>query len=298
MEVTTMKVSLGRGKHGFTLIELLVVIAIIAILAAILFPVFARAREAARQSSSASNVKQCALAILQYVQDYDEKWPYCMRELAATDPLKNKPDNGWGPYRYVYNGWDHITQPYIKNTAIFKCPSASDAPDAQNAGTDNSARTGAVNYAINKQITGDGQNLGWTGSSFLPQKLAACQFPAVTVMVVETSLGDSTGSNGHEYDGWGWEDGHQHNINGNGTSDPWDESANGRNNTCKNGDKLDYSVGSGIAGARRHNDGGNYAFCDGHVKWYKAEATCVIWDRSKSLTGQFFTYKKGGGWDF
>jgi len=61
-------------RHGFTLIELLVVIAIIAILAAILFPVFAKAREKARQSSCLSNLKQLGLACLSYAQDYDERW--------------------------------------------------------------------------------------------------------------------------------------------------------------------------------------------------------------------------------
>lgn len=287
----------NRAKGGFTLIELLVVIAIIAILAAILFPVFARAREAARQSSCASNTKQCNLAVLQYVQDYDEKFPPSRYELANSDPTKNKPDIGWGPWIKRNNGWEKLVQPYIKNTQIFKCPSASDAPDANNSGADDTARTGACQYFINKQLTGDPIDLGWI-SGFAPQKLAACQFPAVTVLVGEADIGNSGGDMGHEYDGWGWEDGHQHNINGNGTADPWNESANGRATTCRQGDKLDYSVGSGIAGARKHNDGGNYSFVDGHVKWYKAEATCVIWDRSKSLTGQYFTYKKGGGWDF
>ncbi|MES2461424.1 MAG: DUF1559 domain-containing protein, partial [Armatimonadota bacterium] len=67
--------NLRKGRSGFTLIELLVVIAIIAILAAILFPVFAKAREKARQSSCASNMKQVGLALVGYTQDYDEKFP-------------------------------------------------------------------------------------------------------------------------------------------------------------------------------------------------------------------------------
>jgi len=85
-------------RRGFTLIELLVVIAIIAILAAILFPVFAKAREKARQTSCLSNIKQLCLAMLQYAQDYDEK---------LTGRVL----------------WNQKTQPYIKNEQIFRCPS-------------------------------------------------------------------------------------------------------------------------------------------------------------------------------
>src|SRR5690349_3905542 len=79
----------SRVRRGFTLIELLVVIAIIAILAAILFPVFAQAREKARQSSCLSNMKQIGSALLMYVQDYDEVWPpsYYYRDPSKTDNL-------------------------------------------------------------------------------------------------------------------------------------------------------------------------------------------------------------------
>jgi len=96
------------SRRGFTLIELLVVIAIIAILAAILFPVFAKAREKARQSSCLSNMKQLALANLQYAQDYDEK----------TLPYSTLPSGGGLM-------WFVIVQPYIKNTQILVCPSQS-----------------------------------------------------------------------------------------------------------------------------------------------------------------------------
>src|SRR5471030_1996260 len=95
--------------RGFTLIELLVVIAIIAILAAILFPVFAKAREKARQSSCQSNCKQIGLAMLQYVQDYDETYPIGWR----TDP-----DN-------LQRRWCEIIQAYCKSTQMFVCPSDS-----------------------------------------------------------------------------------------------------------------------------------------------------------------------------
>ncbi len=93
-------------KRGFTLIELLVVIAIIAILAAILFPVFARAREKARQSSCQSNVKQLGLGLLMYLQDYDERMV-----------LWNAGPEG--------AGWAKLIQPYLKNVQLLYCPSKS-----------------------------------------------------------------------------------------------------------------------------------------------------------------------------
>src|SRR5579863_528760 len=131
-----------RVRTGFTLIELLVVIAIIAILAAILFPVFAQAREKARQATCQSNEKQIALAFLMYNQDYDERFP------GATDALKII-DNGtcagpttgawtavpgstgiadwsWemydtGPGGEARMTWDVLIQPYMKSTGAFAC---------------------------------------------------------------------------------------------------------------------------------------------------------------------------------
>ena len=108
---------------GFTLIELLVVIAIIAILAAILFPVFAQAREKARQTSCLSNMKQMGLAALMYTQDYDERTP--RNWYGPTDPGGTGPEAttaiGDTPERYK---WMDAIQPYVKNVQIFTCPSA------------------------------------------------------------------------------------------------------------------------------------------------------------------------------
>ena len=95
-------------RRGFTLIELLVVIAIIAILAAILFPVFARAREKARQTSCLSNVKQIMLGVMMYAQDYDETLP--AGALIAAAPSNN-------------NDWYELVGPYLKNAQILICPS-------------------------------------------------------------------------------------------------------------------------------------------------------------------------------
>jgi prepilin-type N-terminal cleavage/methylation domain-containing protein len=95
-----------RRAAGFTLVELLVVISVIAILAAILFPVFAQAREKARQTSCLSNMRQMGLAVQMYAQDYDECLP-----LAATAT-----DTG-------FLNWHHLVDPYVKNQQVWVCPS-------------------------------------------------------------------------------------------------------------------------------------------------------------------------------
>jgi prepilin-type N-terminal cleavage/methylation domain-containing protein len=104
------------ARRGFTLIELLVVIAIIAILAAILFPVFARAREQARKSTCTSNIKNITLATLMYVQDYDETFP-----VVARSGVEWTDQGGYLSY------WQHL-QPYAKNTQVFGCPSDTGCP--------------------------------------------------------------------------------------------------------------------------------------------------------------------------
>jgi prepilin-type N-terminal cleavage/methylation domain-containing protein/prepilin-type processing-associated H-X9-DG protein len=97
-------------KRGFTLIELLVVIAIIAILAAILFPVFAQARDKARQASCISNLKQMGLGVIMYANDYDEAYP---------------PGEIWGDVGNApVSSWKHVTYPYTKNLSIYLCPNS------------------------------------------------------------------------------------------------------------------------------------------------------------------------------
>jgi prepilin-type N-terminal cleavage/methylation domain-containing protein/prepilin-type processing-associated H-X9-DG protein len=96
-------------RRGFTLIELLVVIAIIAILAAILFPVFAQAREQARKTACLSNVKQIALAINMYRSDWDSAGPFA----------------GWTPIPHFETEWQFTIQPYLKNAGVLRCPSDS-----------------------------------------------------------------------------------------------------------------------------------------------------------------------------
>ena len=115
MKTVSTGVSQPVTQKGFTLIELLVVIAIIAILAAILFPAFARARENARRASCSSNQKQLGLAIMQYTQDYDEKYP----------PMYSNP-----PVSY----WSMKIQPYTKSAQVFDCPSTGRHSTADTGG--------------------------------------------------------------------------------------------------------------------------------------------------------------------
>ena len=121
----------AKGVIGFTLIELLVVIAIIAILAAILFPVFARAREKARTASCQSNLKQIGLAVRQYMTDYDERFMPGGQDSCTTGP-------SYKPYCRLI--------PYIKNVQIWDCPSTT---------MRTSETTGAgTSYHFNSQLAG------------------------------------------------------------------------------------------------------------------------------------------------
>jgi len=133
-----------RPRHGgFTLIELLVVIAIIAILAAILFPVFAKAREKARQITCASNLKQLGLAFTQYTQDYDEHFTH-------GDP--------WG----TAQGWAGQIYPYVKSGGAFSCPDDPTNPNANGV---------VVSYAMNT-------DLAWQGNNVPGEKLSYLAAPA------------------------------------------------------------------------------------------------------------------------
>ncbi|MBW3637627.1 MAG: DUF1559 domain-containing protein [Armatimonadetes bacterium] len=228
---------------GFTLIELLVVIAIIAILAAILFPVFGRARENARRSSCQSNLKQIALGIIQYRQDNDEKFPSAIT-LFVTGSL----------------GWASSAQPYLKSTQVFQCPSETNGPANKNnpvAPDDNG--TGFTDYYYNAMLS-------WNGSLTSPDYTlglieAALPYSSLTVM-----LGDGNGNLSSA----------RFRSNGCGTA----SNATISNPTFGNCGGVGsfppgpYASTGGMGGAGsaswvRHLDGSNLAFTDGHVKWYK-----------------------------
>jgi len=123
-------------RTGFTLIELLVVIAIIAILAAILFPVFARAREKARQSSCLSNLKQIGLGCMMYAQDYDDRLPGAYQKNSAAD--------------WPLHGWASSIAPYVKNAQLYVCPSDSAPGNEQSTPS-----LGPISYACNRNVMPD-----------------------------------------------------------------------------------------------------------------------------------------------
>ncbi len=201
-----------RTKNGFTLIELLVVIAIIAILAAILFPVFARARENARRASCQSNLKQITLGIKQYVQDYDELYPtYLGNNDSATAE--------WG--------WAGAIQPYVKSTQIFQCPSEPTSPSGAT-----SVSSGYSDYFYNLRIS----SASYSGTYTDAVKDSAFTYTSNTIMIGDwiTSSGASNVGDAPRYF----------------ATDPT------------------YSPSG-----RRHLEGANYGFVDGHVKWLRPEAT-------------------------
>lgn len=169
-----------RKRSAFTLIELLVVIAIIALLAAILFPVFAKAREKARQASCLSNQKQLGLGIMQYLQDYDEQMPVV-----------------WDTNRAPAVNWGIEIYPYVKSLSVFKCPSNPTSTVVGHAGLMhcngfNNGDTGCdaadplipASYAMNSNLgfqNGGQPNYGPYHS------YAAINEPANKIMITETN---------------------------------------------------------------------------------------------------------------
>jgi len=226
------------SRKGFTLIELLVVIAIIAILAAILFPVFAKVREKARQTSCLSNEKQLGLAFAQYVQDHDETMP--------VDQDSYADERGWAEEIY----------PYVKSTGAYVCPDDSNRQTYD----DN------ISYAMNGNLMGAYNGYG------IPSKpganLAGQSAPASTVLLFEVS-GDcyfhaNLINEGNSPSGRGMYDYGNSKISANGSlSKP---SAAYGQVVYSTGNIGGYTLTTIPAGSI-HTSGSNYLLADGHAKW-------------------------------
>ena len=149
------------SRRAFTLIELLVVIAIISLLAAILFPVFARARENARKSSCLNNQKQIGVAFLQYCQDYDEFYPLTTMTSGAMTPTSS---------------WTLHIQPYIKSTQVYRCPSDTGVHWATAVLPPNPPPY-TTSYKLN----------AWMASTNVYGHLANLQKPAQTIFIADVT---------------------------------------------------------------------------------------------------------------
>lgn len=239
------------NKRGFTLIELLVVIAIIAILAAILFPVFARARAKASATACLSNLKQIGLATAMYAQDYDGMLPFLWIQNSSTGDITT---------------WYNLVEPYARNKQILVCPSQpaeSTLPTWLHTG---GAAPGAYewNYAINFQLSG-----GW---NYIPSRLllnpplspfvkldldiypaygwVVCQdinqvvYPADTYLAADYPVGIVPGDVSNALNCGIYLPSQQVGATPIATYFPWSASA--------------------VSGP--HNDGYNVTFCDGHAK--------------------------------
>ena len=240
-----------RKSKGFTLIELLVVIAIIAILAAILFPVFGRARENARRSSCQSNLKQIGLGLAQYTQDYDERYPMIYSYNSTT------PKQGWDGQIEPYLGIK-VTASTTASAQIFVCPSDS-IPIATSLNFtvrrsysmpwNNTDSTATYNNQGNTNpYIGGGYNT--SGSGYIQGRaISEVISPATTLMVVERPFASNA---------FGV-------TNGAGCNSPSGAPAIG------NGAQTN-AAPSGL-GTPIHFDGYNYLFADGHVKFQKPEQT-------------------------
>ena len=270
--------STGRNRLGFTLIELLVVIAIIAILAAILFPVFAQAREQARKTSCLSNTKQLGLGVMMYVQDYDEMYVSNSWDTPAIGQAGH--DSPLGAAYLSGTQWPWRIMPYLKNKQIFVCPSdpaqgRSGWRGYQADGTGCDTAWGVptpISYGHNQHLFGYGgaTTIGQTGPGpscfgaapdwavfYQPKSLATVPTPANTYM-----LGDY--GRGYMESWW------INNLRASAHTDRFGTSAPGGGKTADN--TAPWSVRRLQPNVHRHQLGSNITYADGHSKWRSGHA--------------------------
>jgi len=276
-----------QQRKGFTLIELLVVIAIIAILAAILFPVFAKVREKARQISCMSNLKQLGVAVTMYTQDFDE-----------TEPNGY---NKWGSE----SGWACEVFPYVKSVAAFACP------DDSSVGTQSDGEVKSTSYGLNSNF---GIN-PWPNPATVPmgQNIAAFAAPSNTVMLFEIANANYVditapygpgGPSGSNWSGYGNWDGFYNGMSptGNGAGSPGGDP--GGSNAGTSATSLKYATGymnhsypgtapdsSFVAPTGRHTDGSNFLMADTHAKFFHGSAVSAGQDSDLDTWGGICGYQ-------
>ncbi len=259
-----------KRNKGFTLIELLVVIAIIAILAAILFPVFAQAREKARQISCASNVRQLGLAILQYVQDNDEVMP---RGVARGTGV---------PFG---EGWAGAIQPYVKSTGLYKCP---DDPTSQTNVPVGGAAGAYTYYPVSYAYNTNAKAQSDAAFSAPASTILICEVFGATARIDQTDEGLTSGTNSDLSPGTDGLPNGQLSVAGAFTDQP-DGTASGNSPATPCGDMkfetgpmdagqapgtlqvagTPYATCYGSTTGGVHTGGSNFLFADGHVKSMK-----------------------------
>ena len=254
-----------RTRKGFTLIELLVVIAIIAILAAILFPVFARARENARKANCLSNQKQIGLALMQYTQDWDEMYPYSYYYVNGSG----------GSGGYVH--WSYLLQSYAKSEKMFVCPSDKEKGLLPTNTFD--YQVPRISYISNEVL------MGRPRAHFSSVSSAEVEYPSDLIAVAETTdykygIGGSSGPSG----------GAPKSHRPANAFTPWNNDSTYAA-SYQYVSYTDWAAAEASAAAAadfindesqthlrycssgRHNDGCNYVFADGHAKWLKGQQT-------------------------
>ncbi len=240
-----------RSGRGFTLIELLVVIAIIAILAAILFPVFAQARESARQTTCASNMNQLGRVILMYETDNEQTLP--MNRVVLGPGGTGLPDA-------ARRTWASLVSPYVKNKDVFFCPNAPKPPTEVNL--DNWAQRGWLSGGYNTHIAGwywGGGGLPSGEQTIMVPNIATIREVAQFVLLADTASGRSPQEGGNCF-GFSADN----------------NSYGGCEGTPEFRQVIQGLTRSATAGyapiMARHRGGLNLTFADGHTKWHRLEA--------------------------
>jgi len=264
-------------KRGFTLIELLIVIAIIALLAAILFPVFGRARENARRASCSSNLRQIGLAMQQYATDYDSFYPAVLQCQAALV-------SGNCPSGVRDLAWPTLIYPYIKSQQVYVCPSNEKSGYIHNNGvaartyygvTSNDGSTNVATMTEKATLLSYSRNViptnGWKSYSTSAGK-SGYAIGGTRTPIRESALRDSSGTI-HIVDGWSSSLSGGASMRGITSEIRTDRYAHNSASQTING--VNSTSGDTVASkvAFRHFQGFNALFGDGHVKWLKSGST-------------------------